>query len=1072
MTPDVRLRIDGQQTLAPPGLSVLEAARKVGIEIPHLCHHPGLSPAGICRLCLVEVDGKLVTACRQPVQEGMEVRTDGEHIRRIRRVLLELILSDHPQDCLTCDENGACPLQRYAYEYGIAENRFLGPDHERRRLPVDEGNPFIRSEPEKCILCGRCVRACAEIQGRYVLGFTGRGFATRIGPPLGKSLTETNCEFCGQCVAVCPTGALTARGRRLQGREWELRTVHTVCPFCGCGCPITLHLKGDRIVKVSGGAQGFRLCVKGRFGMGFVHHEDRLGTPLVRDGDALRETSWEDALSLVARRLAEIVEQHGPDAVAGLASAKSTNEENYLFQKFMRAAVGTNHVDHCARLCHAPTVAALARAFGSGAMTNSIAEIEGSDCILVTGSNTTEAHPIVAQAIYQAVRKGATLIVVDPREIELADIAHLHLRQRPGTDVAWLNGLAHVILAEGLWNQEFVADRGEGFEEFRSAVAEYTPERVEEITGIPAESLREAARAYARAERGTIIFSMGITQHTTGTDNVLALANLALLTGHIGRPSTGVNPLRGQNNVQGACDMGALPGLLPGYQPVADPTARKKFEAAWGVNIPERPGLTVVEMMDAALAGEIKAMVIMGENPLVSHPDIRHAQEALRRLEFLVVMDIFLSETAQLAHVVLPAASFAEKDGTFTNTERRVQRVRKALPPPGEARADWEILGELLTRMGHPVRYAHPGEIMAEIASLTPIYAGISYDRLEGAGLQWPCPTPDHPGTPFLHAGRFTRGKGRFHAVPYRGPAELPDTDYPLTLTTGRVLYHFHSRTMTGRVAGLEELVPEAYVEIHPADAAAVGVADGDRVEVSSRRGTIEVAACVTDRAQPGTVFIPFHFGHAAANVLTPAEPLDPVAKMPALKACAVRLKRVAGREQPAPALWDPQPWRLANGTAVVLRAIRPGDVQGWRAMIQACSIETIWRRYEHRAKESLLAQAERMCACDPRVERVIVAELVGADPAQLIGEARLCLIPDRQAGEFCVLVADPWRGLGLGGKLTDVVLELSRSLGIKRLLVEVIPENAQIIALLKRRGFSFTCDERGCVTLGEKQFP
>jgi formate dehydrogenase alpha subunit len=893
MTPTVRLRIDGQEVSVPAGLSVLTAAHAVGIEIPHLCYHPALSPAGICRLCLVEVDGKLTPACRERVREGMAVDTCSARVRRLRRLILELILSDHPLDCLTCDQNGACDLQRYAYAYGIEANRFRGPDHERRSAPPREDNPFIRYEPEKCILCGRCVRVCAEVQGRHVLGFAGRGFRTQVTPPLGRSLTETNCEFCGQCLAVCPTGALAPKGRRFAGREWELRMVHTVCPFCGCGCPITLHLTRDRIVKVSGGFEGFRLCVKGRFGLGFVHREDRLKTPLLRHHGELREASWDEALARVVSELIRIKNCYGPDAIAGLASAKCTNEENYLFQKFLRAAVGTNNIDHCARLCHAPSVAGLAQAFGSGAMTNSIAEIEDSDCILVTGSNTTEAHPIVAQAIVRAVRKGAKLIVVDPREIELADIAHLHLRPRPGTDVAWLNGLAHVILAEDLWNKKFVAERCEGFEEFREAVVEYTPERVEEITGIPAALLREAARAYARAQRGTIIYAMGITQHTTGTDNVLALANLALLTGHIGRPASGVNPLRGQNNVQGACDMGCLPGVFPGYQPVTDPAVQEKFAAAWGVALPKRPGLTAVEMIDAARAGTIRAMIIMGENPMVSHPDLRHVAEALSALEFLVVLDIFPTETTEFAHVVLPAASFAEKDGTFTNTERRVQRVRKALSPPGEARADWEILAELSTRMGYPMTYRHPAEIMAEIAALTPIYGGISYPRLEGAGLQWPCPTPDHPGTPFLHAGKFTRGKGKFHAVAYRGPAELPDPQYPLTLTTGRVLYQYHTRTMTGRVAGLEELVPEAYIEIHPTDAAALGIADGERVRVSSRRGAIELRAQVTDRVPPGTVFIPFHFAQAAANALIPAAPLDPAAKMPALKACAVRVDRI-----------------------------------------------------------------------------------------------------------------------------------------------------------------------------------
>lgn len=889
--PAVELTIDGVRVVVPQGTPLLEAARKAGIDIPHLCYHPALSLAGSCGLCLVEVDGKLVQACREQAASGMEVLTDGGRISELRRLILELILSDHPNDCLTCEQAGSCDLQRYAYRYKLDKNRFLGPDHEQRTAAPREDNPFIRYEPEKCVLCGRCVRACAELQGRYVLGYAGRGFTTGVTSAFARPLTETNCELCGQCVAVCPSGALTERERRFAGREWELRTTDTVCPFCGCGCPITLHLMKNRIVRVSGGMDGFRLCVKGRFGLSFVHRDDRLRVPLVRHQGVLGESSWEEVLSSVADKLRTIREQHGPQAIAGMSSAKCTNEENYLFQKLMRAALGTNNVDHCARLCHAPTVAGLAQAFGSGAMTNSIGDIEEATCILVTGSNTTEAHPIVAQAILRAARRGARLIVADPRRIELADIAHVHLRQRPGTDIAWLNGLAHVILEEGLHNRKFVDQRCEGLDELKKSLAPYTPEAVEVLTGIPADDLRRAAHLYAEAERATIVYSMGITQHTTGTDNVLAVANLAMLTGHIGRRGTGVNPLRGQNNVQGACDVAALPNVLPGYQPLSAPEVRAKFERVWGAPIPAAPGLTAVEIVDAASAGEIKALLVMGENPMVTHPDQNHVRQGLEALELLVVIDIFPSETSQLAHVVLPAASFAEKDGTFTSTERRVQRLRRALPPPGEALPDWEILCRLSTRLGLPMAYAHPREIMDEIASLTPIYGGITYARLDGEGLQWPCPRPRHPGTPILHQEQFTRGKGRFHPVRHAGPTEAPDDAYPLALTTGRVLYHFHSRTMTRRVRGLQDLVPQGYVEIHPADADRLGIVNESLVRVTSRRGSIVTLARVTKRAQEGTVFIPFHFAEAAANVLTPADTLDPSSKIPALKACAVRLE-------------------------------------------------------------------------------------------------------------------------------------------------------------------------------------
>ncbi|KON31415.1 formate dehydrogenase [miscellaneous Crenarchaeota group-15 archaeon DG-45] len=673
--------------------------------------------------------------------------------------------------------------------------------------------------------------------------------------------------------------------------------VPTVCPYCGSGCGIYLQVLDGEPIGVlprrSNSVNQGKLCVKGWSAHEFVTSDDRLTRPLIRRDGALVEASWDEALGLVAEKLELYRREHGPDSIGVLSSAKCTNEENFLMMKLARAVLGTNNVDHCARLCHASTVVGLSRAFGSGAMTNSIEELEDADCILVTGSNTTEQHPLVARYIMRAREKGARLIVVDPRSIPLARFADHHLRQRPGTDVAWINGFMNIILSEGLEDRAFIGERTEGFDELAGTVTRYTPERVEEITGIPREDLVAAARTYAKADRASIVYSMGITQHTTGVDNVISCANLAMLTGNIGRPGTGVNPLRGQVNVQGACDMGALPNVYSGYQGVADPEARRRFEEAWGVELPAEPGLTVVEMIDGAAGGGIKAMYIMGENPMLSDPDIGHVEEGLRGLEFLVVQDIFLTETARLADVVLPAAPYAEKDGTFTGTDRRIQRIWKAIDPVGESRPDWRIICELAGRMGaEGFDYPSPAEVMDEIASLTSIYGGVAYGRLESAGLQWPCPYREHPGTPYLHEGRFTRGRGRFFGVEHRGPAELPDEDYPFTLTTGRIMFHFHTGTMTRRTALLNREVPTGYVEINPGDARALDIADGERVSVRSRRGAIEIKAMVTGRVPGGVIFIPFHFAECAANVLTNTA-LDPEAKIPELKACAARVEKI-----------------------------------------------------------------------------------------------------------------------------------------------------------------------------------
>ena len=887
----ISLTIDGQKVTVPEGTTVLDAARSARIYIPALCYDPDIEPYGACRMCIVQIEGVagLPTACTTAATEGMVLYTDTEEVNRVRRVTCEMLIADHPEDCLACSSNQRCELQKVASYLGIREKR-LGKTE--RKSVHDDSNPFFTRDLSKCILCGRCWRACQEIRGVGAIEVTGRGYESRVAAFGDMPIADSVCESCGECVDRCPVGALSPKAELLP----PTLEVKTICPYCGCGCGLVLGVRGGRIVRVRGDAENpvnrGSLCVKGRFGLDFVSAPDRLTRPLVRRNGRLEETDWEEALELVTHKFAEIKAAYGSYALAGLSSAKCTNEENYLFQKFMRAGIGTNNVDHCARLCHAPTVAGLGLAFGGGAMTNSIGEIEHADCILITGTNTTEAHPIIALKIKAAVaRHGARLIVADPRGIDLVRFAELHLRQRSGTDVALFNAMMNVIISEGLYDEQFVAERTEGFEVLRRSVEEYTPERAEAITGVAAHEIRAAARMYASAERGSIIYSMGITQHTTGTDNVLSLANLAMLTGNVGKEFSGVNPLRGHNNVQGSCDMGALPDVYPGYQKIADPAARSKFEQAWGVPLPSTPGLTVVEMTNAAAEGIIKGLYIMGENPMLSDPDISHVREALQRLDFLCVQDIFLSETAQLAHVVLPACSFAEKDGTFTNTERRVQRVRRALEPPGKARQDWQIICDIASRMGYPMHYDSASEIMDEIASLTPIYGGISFDRLDPWGLQWPCPNKEHPGTVFLHQGGFTRGQGKFHGVSFRDAAELPDEEYPYLLTTGRFLYHFHTGTLSRRTEGLEKICPPGPFEINPEDAAREGIERGELVELASRRGKIHARAVITERSPRGTIFVPFHFHEAPANMLTnPA--LDPVAKIPELKVCAVKVKK------------------------------------------------------------------------------------------------------------------------------------------------------------------------------------
>lgn len=888
------ITLNGSQVSGRQGQTILEVAQENSIEIPTLCHHADLSPLGACRVCVVEVEGSrtLVGACHTPIAEGMVIHTHSPKVLESRKVIVELLLASHCGSCFMCDKANICELRKIAAELEVGLPRFQVRKH---YYPIEDTNPFIERDLTKCILCGRCIRACQELQVIGAIDYAYQGFESKPATSFDRPLEESSCEFCGLCVSLCPVGALSDKSTRFKGKE--TRKVRTICPYCGCGCGLYLNVRDQEVISVSPDSEhsvnNVCLCVKGRYGFDFINNSERLKTPLIRKNGELTESSWEEALDFVASKLNEIKQKYGSDSLAGLSSSKCTNEENYLMQKFMRAVIGTNNIDNCARLCHAPTVTGLGAAFGSGAMTNSIEEIENANAILVIGSNTTEQHPIISQRIKRAAKwKGAKLIVADPRAIKLTEFADIWLRQRLGTDVALINGLINVILNEELWDREFVVQRTEGFDEMKVGIEKYTPEYVEEVTGVPAADIRQAARLYAQAERASIVYAMGITQHTTGTDNVLSLANLAMLTGNVGREGTGVNPLRGHNNVQGACDMGALPNVLPGYQRPEVAEVKEKFEKEWGAKLPEKPGLSVVETLQAAKEGKVKGMYIMGENPALSDPDITHVIEALESLDFLVVQDIFLSETAELADVVLPAVSFAEKDGTFTNTERRVQRVRKAIEPIGQAKPDWQIITELATKMGYPMAYESPKQIMEEIARLTPIYGGISYDRLENGGLQWPCLHQEHPGTKFLHQDKFTRGLGRFTAVEYIAPAELPDKDYPLMLTTGRVLYHFHTGTMTRRSWGLNEICPEGFVEINPDDADKLQIPDGSMVKIVSRRGWVITGARVTEVVPPGTVFMPFHFKEAAANVLTnPA--LDLVAKIPELKVCAVRVERI-----------------------------------------------------------------------------------------------------------------------------------------------------------------------------------
>ncbi len=894
MKEQLQLMISGHQIAFDKGETILDVCRKANIPIPTLCHDERLKPYGGCRLCLVELEGvkRPLASCTTPAEKGMVITTESAQLFRLRKTAIELLLSNHPDDCMCCEATGACTLQDLAYHYGAKTDRFNG---ERWQLPLRQDNPFISFEPNKCIVCGRCTRICNEVVMAGTISIVSRGFTAMPDTAFAKPRSLENCEFCGQCVSTCPTGALSDRKSRGLGRSTDIKKVKTTCTYCGTGCNFFLNVKNDRVVRVtsdfSAPVNKGNLCIKGRYGYDFIHHEDRIKTPLIKDGDGFREASWDEALKLVASRFKEIINEHGADKVGGFSSSRYSNEENYLLAKWVRCAVGSNNVDNCARVCHAPTVAGLATSFGAGAATNSLDQMPDIDTIFVIGSNTTEAHPIVSLYLKEAISKGAKVVVADPRKIWLAKRADVWLNLKPGSNIALLNGLIRVILENGWENKEFIGARTEGFAELKAKVEEYDLARVEQLTGVAGEKIVEAARLYALAEKSMVVYGLGITEHLTGTENAMAIANLALVCGQIGRPSTGIMALRGQNNVQGASDLGPLPGTLPGYQSVTDPVLREKFEKAWDVKIKDKPGLKSVEMLDECVKGNFKALYILGEDPAQTDPDLSHVRKALEKVDFLVVQDIFPTETTKYADVILPGASFAEKDGTFTNGERRVQRIRKAVKLVAGL-ADWEVICQISNHMGYPMPYSHPSEILDEIASLVPSYGGISYGRIEEKGIQWPCPTKDHPGTTTLYTDFFARANGlaQFMVLDHIGSGEVPDKDFPLVLITGRVREHYNNGSQTRHAQGIVDLVPEELVEISLEDADARQIKHRDWVKVSSRRGTVKVRAKVTDRSQPGNLFMTFHHQDALTNILT-SDHRCRIAGTPEYKSCAVTIE-------------------------------------------------------------------------------------------------------------------------------------------------------------------------------------
>ena len=901
-TQTVTLEIDGMAIAVPAGTSVMRAAAEAGVSVPKLCATDTLEAFGSCRLCLVEIEGRAGTpaSCTTPVAEGMKVRTQTGKLKTLRRGVMELYISDHPLDCLTCSANGDCELQDMAGAVGLREVRYGYDGANHLEAVKDESNPYFTFDPAKCIVCSRCVRACDEVQGTLALTISGRGFESKVSASIDEKFIDSECVSCGACVKACPTATLIEKTVIEIGQPE--RSVLTTCAYCGVGCSFKAQVRGNEVVRMvphdDGKANRGHSCVKGRFAWGYATHPDRVLTPLVREriSDPWREATWDEAIGRIAFDFRRLQKQYGKNSVGAVTSSRCTNEETFLVQKMVRAAFGNNNVDTCARVCHSPTGYGLKTAFGTSAGTQDFDSVAEADVLIVIGANPTDGHPVFASRMKRRLREGAKLIVIDPRRIDLVRTPHIeashHLQLRPGTNVAVVNALAHTIITEGLLDEAFVRERCDlaEFSAWAAFVAEprNSPEHTESLTGVPAASLRAAARLYATGGNGAIYYGLGVTEHSQGTTTVMAIANLAMVAGNLGRPGVGVNPLRGQNNVQGACDMGSFPHEFAGYRHVSDDSARAVFESAWGVSLESEPGLRIPNMFDAALDGTFKGMFIQGEDFAQSDPDTQHVVAALSAMECVVVHDLFLNETAKYAHVFLPGASFLEKDGTFTNAERRISRVRKVMPPRAGL-ADWQAVMQVCQALGHAMHYDHPSQIMDEIARTTPSFTGVSYEKLDRLGsIQWPCNEQAPEGTPVMHIDGFTRGKGRFVVTEYVPTEERSTARFPLLLTTGRILSQYNVGTQTRRTAN-QQWHEADLLEIHPHDAELRGIRAGDRVRVMSRSGATELRADITDRVAPGVVYTTFHHPDTQINVVT-TDNSDWATNCPEYKVTAVQV--------------------------------------------------------------------------------------------------------------------------------------------------------------------------------------
>ncbi|MBC6460868.1 formate dehydrogenase subunit alpha, partial [Actinomadura sp. HBU206391] len=888
------------------GTSIMRAAALSGIDIPKLCATDTLESFGSCRLCLVEIDGRKGTpaSCTTPVTEGMRVSTQTPKLEKLRQGVMELYISDHPLDCLTCSANGDCELQDMSGTVGLREVRYGYEGENHLDAPKDTSNPYFDFDASKCIVCSRCVRACDEVQGTFALTIEGRGFESKVSPGAGGSFMESDCVSCGACVQACPTATLQERS--VVDLGMPSRSVITTCAYCGVGCSFKAELRGDQVVRMvpykDGGANEGHSCVKGRFAFGYATHPDRVMKPMVRERitDPWREVEWDEAIGFVGSRLRDIQTRHGVGSIGAITSSRCTNEEVYVVQKMVRAVFGNNNVDTCARVCHSPTGYGLKQTFGTSAGTQDFRSVAKADVIMIIGANPTDGHPVFASRMKRRLREGAQLIVIDPRRIDLVRSPHIeaahHLQLAPGSNVAIVNALAHVAVTEGLADLAFVTERCEGFDDWAEFISrpENSPEAVEPITGVPAAELRAAARLYASAPNGAIYYGLGVTEHSQGSTMVMGMANLAMVTGNIGREGVGVNPLRGQNNVQGSCDMGSFPHELPGYRHVSDDAVRTVFENVWGSPILAEPGLRIPNMFDAAIDGSFRALYVQGEDIAQSDPNTKHVTAALEALELVVVQDLFLNETAKFAHVLLPGTSFLEKDGTFTNAERRINRVRPVMAPK-TGKHEWQIVCEVAQAMGYDMHYDHPREIMEEIAATTPTFAGVSFDKLDKLGsVQWPCNENAPEGTPIMHVGQFVRGMGQFVQTTFVPTEERSTRKFPLILTTGRILSQYNVGAQTRRTANVV-WHPEDLLEIHPHDAEVRGIDDGDMVSLASRVGETTLRARIVDRMPVGVVYTTFHHPVTGANVVT-TENSDWATNCPEYKVTAVQV----GLKQPA----------------------------------------------------------------------------------------------------------------------------------------------------------------------------